>query len=169
MNELIAKIVEDGRLNLNEEELGSLPEALLQKLADALASLPKPEPEPEPEPVPQADQDGEPEPKANQSPCVEQVEALFAEYGGPDGIKALLSNAQAITDERKRELIAAIKDNSRLQEGWLEKMDEDALVALRAELVPADYSGRGAGSKPSQGKITPLVMPSLFKSNGGNE
>lgn len=167
MNELIAQIVEDGRLGLNEEELGSLPEALLAKLAEALANLPQvQETELEPEPVPQEEQ--EPEPQANQAPCSEQLEALIGEFGGVDGMRQLLVNARAITDERKQQLVADVAANSRLTEAQLKAMDEEALIALRAELVPADYSGRGGGSQSSQDEITPLVMPSLFKENGGN-
>jgi hypothetical protein len=112
MDELIAKLAEDERLNLSADELSGLEENVLKVIAallDKLATDEEPEVnEPEEETVqPEAEQPAaEPSPEAvNAAPCAEEVRALQAR------LAVLEAKVSAPEATRKAELVQDLAGN----------------------------------------------------------
>lgn len=167
MEELIAQIVEDGRLDLTAEDLSALSEEALTRLVDSLAALAT-QTELDTELVENETESNAESDETQTANCSEEFEAMVAEFGGVEGVRGILANAQAIQDEQKVGLVTALAANSSLTAEQLDGLDVDTLTALRADLVPADYSGQNGGPQTNQEQLVPLVMPDVFARKEGN-
>ncbi len=153
MEELIAKIMADGRLGLTEEEMQAMPESALAKLAAHLELIGEAAPEPEPEPEPeqadaQPDQSindgGDPVSNAAQ-PC-SKLAAIVEQVGGADKALEILTNADKASKEQREKWTAVITANA--QGVDLSALDDTTLQAMAKafeEKQAVDYSGQGGG------------------------
>jgi hypothetical protein len=162
MNEAIERILEDGRLALNREQLEQMSDCAVEAMADMLDAIEEPEPvvnegEPEEEPL---EQEGD----SVEFDAASALDEALADVGGIDGLKEALVAVQANAGQEKALLVADIAANSQLEEGQLQAMDIDALKALRRSLVPPNYVGRGGGPQANAGadEIEPLRKPSIL-------
>jgi hypothetical protein len=168
MEDLIAKIVEDERLDLSEEQLADSSEEVLTAI---VGLLDKPEQELETQDE-GGEQDGDGEVQTNEETlCTQELPPeLMAlvkaveDRGGPDKVFSLLDGISANQDAHKNGLIEALAINSAcaFSKEQLFRMDVDTLETLQQSLAPADYSGRGGGPALNVKDITPLVMPDIF-------
>lgn len=182
VEELIQRIMNDGRLNTSEEVLSNVPEELIRSLAELLESFTKPEDQEEdvlppevnePETEQQAADTSLPatEPAAETVPVTDpavnvQLEALQAQ------VDALTANATADTRERKARFVNALIANSECtySKQELEAMDAGALEKLARWVAPTNYAGQGGGPLSVAGDNGPVVMrlaPKRQEANNG--
>lgn len=164
-NELIAKIVEDGRLDLSEEQLADSSEEVLTAIASLLEE-------------PETQEEEQVETNEGETPCDQELPpAIVAlakaieDRGGPDQVLSLLDGIRTDQDTRRNTLVETLAANSAcaFSKEQLSRMDVDTLETLQQSLSPADYSGRGGGPVTFNAKdITPLVMPDIFAKQEAN-
>jgi hypothetical protein len=167
MNELIERIVQDGRLGLNAEELEERDEQELQGMLAVLEALPEQEPEDEEddmetEPVTnEQDPQPEPEPQPEPDPRMEQLLETVEELGGVQALENTVRNYQNTVNARRERLITSLAANEActFDEDQLGRMDEDQLVALDRMLTPVDYTGMGVNAV--QDGEEELAMPQI--------
>jgi hypothetical protein len=160
MDELITRIVEDGRLGFNAEDLEEREEGELRGMLAALEAMPVQEPEEEveedadPEPVanaePEPETEPEPEPEAapEQDPRLAALLATVEELGGVQALENTVRDYQNTVTARRNRMINALAANEActFEKDQLERMDEDQLAALDRMLTPVDYTGLGANA-----------------------
>lgn len=151
MDELIERIVEDGRLGLNAEDLSEREEAELRGMLAVLEAMPVEE-DPEEDPEPQTN--AEPDPRFNAF-----MEAID-EVGGAEALTAVVRNFQGERKRSKDRMVARLVANEActLSEDQLRRMETDQLDSLVRMLEPVDYTGLGANKLTDSGDEE-LAMP----------
>jgi len=166
--ELIERIVDDGRLGFNAEELEEREEGELRGMLAALEALPETEPEdddqdvdPEPDPAPAVNEDEDPEPEPAPDPQLQALLSTVEKLGGVQALEDAVRNHQNSVRARRTRLITALAANEActFDEDQLERMDEDQLIALDRMLTPVDYTGMGVNAV--QDGEEELAMPEI--------
>lgn len=155
MEELIKAILDSGRMDLTEEELGAMSErhlkAIMQLLEPAQEQEPAPEPaEAEAEPAPAAEanepeaNEPEPTPAANCEALATFMQGL-EQRGGANGLFSFLDGLRANEQEKRNEIISALVANEQctIEQPDLAVMNMKTLQALHRSFLPVDYSGQG--------------------------
>ena len=152
MKELVAKIVEDGRLALTEEQLAEMSEEALTAIVELLGSLPEAqeteaEDEEDVETQEQEGSDDTPPPQANVQDSA-AFKALIAR------LVALEAKGKAESVERRGELTAALTANEdcAFTAEQLGDLSVATLEGLHRSLSPADYRGQGGGARVDKGQ-----------------
>jgi hypothetical protein len=173
-DELMQAILNDERLELNQEEqgeLGKLSERVLSAIAGALAGQETEDVEPEaqqddgtaepeaisePEPTSKPEPDPEPAQATNAALCPKTATLIEAieKRGGVESVMGLLDNLAANRDERRNELVTALVANEQCQlgAGDLRAMSTEMLQKLNRSFIKPDYSGQGG--EPRADKAT---------------
>ena len=152
VKELVAKIVEDGRLALTEEQLAEMSEEALTAIVELLGSLPEAqeteaEGEEDVETQEQEGSDDTPPPQANVQDSA-AFKALIAR------LVALEAKGKAESVERRGELTAALTANEdcAFTAEQLGDLSVATLEGLHRSLSPADYRGQGGGARVDKGQ-----------------
>lgn len=181
----VETIVKDGRLELKTEQFEGVNEDILKALVAFMEKHPAENPEDKAkaeklaaEKV-KADALKAEELKAEKAkadklkadkakvegPDICELDKVFSDLGGVEGVKALLGGLKQEAGEQKIELLAKLKANAlcAFSEDRLKAMELEDLEALHRSLSPADYRGRFGGPAPSTDKAEALKMPSLWE------
>ena len=149
MSELIDRIVADGRLAYNAEQLGEMSEEALQAIVDTLEAVPTQEPQTnaQEEAHEEAD-DVEQEAPAVNAEEIEMLRGLARavnDMGGVDALRAVVTDFAANARARHDTLVSQLVANQlcTLSREQLDRMDEDQLTALRQAFQTVDYAGMG--------------------------
>lgn len=167
----VETIVADGRLDLKTEQFEGINDDVLKALVAFMENHPVETPKAQEPKVdlpkaeePKVEEPKVEEPKTNEpQPC--ELDEVFSDLGGVEGVKALLGGLKQEAGEQKIELLSKLKANAlcAFSEDRLKAMELEDLEALHRSLSPADYRGRFGGPAPSTDKAEALKMPSLFE------
>lgn len=151
MSELIDRILADGRLAFNAEQLEDMSEDALQAIADTLEALPVQEPQTNAEEdegheeAHDADEVEEPAVNAEELESLRGLARAINELGGVEALRAVVTDFAANARARHDALVSQLVANElcTLSREQLERMDEDQLVSLRQAFQTVDYAGLG--------------------------
>lgn len=163
------KLLTDGRLGLNEDQLAALPDDVVDALAASLEALPAVNADQGNDNTPQGNEEDPTEDQGAHDPSpVDPIkaalDAAFADFGGLAGAQALLAKLKTNENDAKAALVAELAANERcaFSKAQLEAMDVDMLTAAKRSLVPANYEGQGGGPRVNAGELVELKVPDLF-------
>lgn len=174
MDERIERIMADGRLAFNAEDLAEMSEGELDGILAALEALPEQEEErgdPDPEPTTNVEEEVEEDEEedgggefALNAEDMDDVRVLIEavrEMGGVEAIREVVANHNADARTRHDALVAQLVANESctVSRELLEQMNEQQLRALRQNFEPVDYLGMGA-VRPMDGEVE-LEMPDI--------
>ncbi len=179
----IERILADGRLSFNEEQLAEMGESELEAIVMVLSELPEPDEvedegsEPEPAANQDSDegQDARPEQEDEQSQDVslsvglaqnmERIEEFMdavEEFGGVEALRDTVQGYVHERSERREEAIGQLVSNEgcTFSREELEDMTEPQLAQLARMLEQVDYSGMGTVANNVDGEQE-LAMPEV--------
>ena len=91
------------------------------------------------------------------------IKTVFAEFGGVDGIKGLLSTVKATNQQQRQTVIDRLVANAAcaFTKADLEKFSMQQLDLLERSLRPADYRGRAVSNAQGEPEWEAYVPPAL--------
>lgn len=151
MEELIAQIVEDGRLAVNADDLAELSEDELHGMITVLEAMPAEEQGDEPDVVDNdadsdtPDEDTPDDEAPEVDPRVNTLLAAIDELGGVEAVVDVVQNHRQEREQRVEQLVTGLMANEActFDEDQLRRMDLEQLLSLQKMLTPVDYSGMG--------------------------
>jgi len=169
MDEKIKAIRDSGLVAFSEEELQGFCEDKIDSLLALVEKAKKPAPEPDPA-TNEDEEDTEPIVDDDAEPVSfkEQLDAEFADFGGLEGVKKVLSGIKANEAEKRDRLLNRLLANELcpLDEATLKSLPVEALESLDKSFVPGDYSAQGGnGSLQAQKNddYEPYEAPKIFE------
>ena len=165
MSEIIDRILADGRLAYNAEQLEEMGEEALEAIADTLEALPVPQTNAEEEEAHEeadgAEEQDEPAVNAEELESLRELARAINDLGGVESLRAVVTDFAANARARHDALVSQLVANElcTLSREQLERMEEDQLVSLRQAFQTVDYAGMGA-VRGAEGEVE-LEMPAL--------
>lgn len=172
MDELIERIVDDGRLGLNAEDLADREEAELRGMIAVLEAMPAEDPDPVEDDGTEGEEptvNDEEEPTVNEQQATPEIDPRLTELleavdevGGVQALSRVVRDYQASAEQRRNQMIATLSANEAcpFNEEQLGRMDDDQLISLQQGLAPVDYTGMGVNNGTPQGEQE-LAMPQV--------